>query len=376
MRAKASQFVSLAALLLVVSYAFASSSKPAHKPVAARRALARPSHSARTAKLEPVKSKRGKPSLVRAGSSHRLGRAVASEPVRRRPAPIVRQAPEPAAEDDVQVTHNRKQHYRADPGADDAARKATPEDFLSSFEPRSAPAARAQPKRVAIVTEKPVVVVARSEPAPEPVLYRRGRLVVPPAMKGSHEILLRQNEMADRDGLDRVQDDADLEQMRADKQLVAIPAVAGLDVDERLPLNRRYCRPWTAQFLAELARAHYARFHTALQVNSAVRTVAFQRDLITRNGNAAPAEGETASPHLTGQAIDLGKHGLSMAEIAWLRGYLMPLVQAGKVDVEEEFQQACFHISVYRRYVPQAAPPRDIAQTHHVSGAALATAIR
>jgi hypothetical protein len=220
---------------------------------------------------------------------------------------------------------------------------------------------------VAVVAPPPVVM---------PALYTKsGRLIVPPALKGSHEILVHQNEMADAEGLDRIHDDEDLERLRGAKLLVAIPASSALVVDERLPANRRYCRPWTAQFLAALARAHYARFHTALQVNSAVRTVEFQERLRYTNGNAAPAEGETASPHLTGQAVDLAKHGLSMTEIAWLRGYLLPLVQEGKVDVEEEFQQACFHVSVYRKYLPQEAPKRVIAP-HRAGGTALAAAIR
>ncbi len=179
---------------------------------------------------------------------------------------------------------------------------------------------------------------------------RHARIAVPAPMKGSHEILRRQNVIADAEGLSRVQDDDDLEDMRASKLLVAIPRAQGIQTDERLPANRRFCRPWTAQFLVALAKAHYAKFHHALQVNSAVRTVEFQERLIRTNGNAAPAEGETASPHLTGQAVDLGKKGLSVAEIGWLRGYLMPLVKQGKVDVEEEFQQSCFHVSVYRRF--------------------------
>ena len=386
MRVKALKFVPLAGLLLVVSSACGSVSKTAHaaklahKPVSAKRTEAKPSPAARKTKLVPAKTLHGKAAVkpIAVTSKRKSGRAVEAAPVhviaRHQPAPIVRADPEAApAQDNIQVQHDRKRHFGADP---DAARKATPEDFMSSFGAKSAPIVRAKPKPVTIVTEKPVVVVATVAPAADLVLYRNGRLVVPPALKGSHEILVRQNTMADLDGLYRVRDDADLEDMRTGKLLVPIPAVAGMEVDERLPTNRRYCRPWTAQFLAELARAHYAKFHTPLQVNSAVRTVEFQRDLIMRNGNAAPAEGETASPHLTGQAVDLAKHGLSMAEIAWLRGYLLPLVQAGKVDVEEEFQQACFHISVYRKYVPQAGPDRDIAQTHHLSGAALATTIR
>ena len=230
-------------------------------------------------------------------------------------------------------------------------------------------------------TERPQlepVEEAAATPVILPALYnKRGHLIVPRPLKGSHEILVHQNQVADHEGLDRVQSDDDLEAMRDKGLLVALPTNSALQVDERLPANRRYCRPWTAQFLATLSRAYYARFHTPLQVNSAVRTVEFQQRLLRTNGNAAPAEGETASPHLTGQAIDLAKHGLSLTEIAWLRGYLLPLVQEGKVDVEEEFQQACFHISVYKKYLPAAnVPRRNIATTHGSGSAALAAAIR
>ena len=217
-----------------------------------------------------------------------------------------------------------------------------------------------------------------AEPLILPSLYdKRGRLIVPPALKGSHEILVHQNLMADSDGLDRIRDDEDLNKMRNAGMLSPIPANATLHVDERLPLNRRYCRPWTALFLDTIARQHYARFQTPLQLTSAVRTVAFQQRLIHTNGNAAPAEGDTASPHLTGQAIDIGKKGLTTAEIAWMRGYLLPLVQQGKLDVEEEFQQSCFHISVYKKYMPQLATPRRaIATTHREGVDVLGTVLR
>jgi hypothetical protein len=223
----------------------------------------------------------------------------------------------------------------------------------------------------------PSVEEVASTPVILPTLYnKRGRLIVPPPLKGSHEILVHQNEVADRDGLDRIQNDEDLLDMRNQRLLVSLPTSNALQIDEHLPVNRRYCRPWTAQFLATLARAHYAHFHTPLQVNSAVRTIEFQQRLVHINGNAAPAEGDTASPHLTGQAIDIAKHGLSLTEVAWLRGYLLPLVQEGKVDVEEEFQQACFHISVYKKYLPPTAPGRNPATSHHNGTAALAAALR
>jgi hypothetical protein len=196
-----------------------------------------------------------------------------------------------------------------------------------------------------------------------PDLYNRdGRLNMPIALRGSHEILVHQNQVADQEGLSRIQDDEDLTAMRRAGTLVPIPASETLQIDERLPENRRFCRPWVAKFLVQMSRDYYHQFHEPLQVNSAVRTVAFQLQLLRTNGNAAPAAGETASPHLTGQAIDIAKREMTQAQIAWMRLYLLPLEDAGHLDVEEEFQQACFHVSIYKTYgQTHNAPPTSIA---------------
>jgi hypothetical protein len=286
-----------------------------------------------------------------------------------------------------------------------AQQKATPADFVKAADNASGKVAEASAEDKEIGQSSPLVSDSEQttpaeasdsmsvviKPAEKAVLarasggdaillralYKHGRLVVPPPLKGSHEILIHQNLMADSDGLDRIRDDDDLDRMRKAGLLVALPVNSGMHVDERLPVNRRYCRPWTALFLDVLARQYSARFQTPLQVNSAVRTVEFQQRLIHTNGNAAPAAGDTASPHLTGQAVDIAKHGLSLAEIAWLRAYLMPLVQAGKVDVEEEFQQSCFHISVYKKYMPAAPTPRRLIATGRGANiGVLATAMR
>jgi hypothetical protein len=172
-----------------------------------------------------------------------------------------------------------------------------------------------------------------------------------PPLRGSHESLVRQNQRADQEGLARIQDDADILALLRHGLLVSLPVSSGLHADPRLPANRRYCRPFTAHFLADLSHAYYARFHSSLQVNSAVRTVEYQRHLLRVNGNAAPADGDIASPHLTGATIDIGKKGLNNQQIEWMRNYLVPLESAGKLDVEEEFYQACFHISVYQNYL-------------------------
>jgi len=196
------------------------------------------------------------------------------------------------------------------------------------------------------------------QPEVLPGLYRYGRLVVPPPMRGTREILVHQNLIADEEGLSRIQDDDDLRRMRTERMLVDFPESTSLHVNAELAGDRRCARPWTVRFAADIARAYYLRFHQPLQVNSAARTVAYQVRLQRTNGNAAGVGGEMASPHLTGEAIDFGKRDMNTEEIAWMRTYLRPLMQVGKVDVEEEFQQACFHISVYRSYAPGMALSR------------------
>ena len=228
-------------------------------------------------------------------------------------------------------------------------------------------------RRPAKISIAPLPLLSRQEVTDEieqpvvlPGLYRNGRLVVPAPLKGTHEILVHQNLMADDEGLERIEDDYDLRRLRAAHLLVDFPESASLHINPELAADRRCGRVWSVRFATNIARDFYAKFHQPLQINSAVRTVAYQVRLQRTNGNAAGIDGETASPHLTGQAMDLGKRNMSMAQIAWMRSYLLPLMQAGKVDVEEEFQQACFHISVYRTYMPatpaRRAPRNQVAQ--------------
>ncbi len=224
----------------------------------------------------------------------------------------------------------------------------------------------------------------RAHLATQPVTTNAGiqplrRIHFVPPLRGSLASLERQNQRDEAEGLVRIEDDAQLNQLEADRAIVPVPVSYSLRVNPDLPANRRYCRPWTSRFLADLARSHYARFHRVLQVNSAVRTVQFQRSLLAVNGNAAPAEGDIASPHLTGAAVDIGKKDMSLSELSWMRAWLLPLQTAGKIDVEEEFYQSCFHITVYRSYSPMAeprsVPPRMIARRRRASTTLLAAGV-
>ncbi|MGB7190150.1 MAG: DUF5715 family protein [Acidobacteriaceae bacterium] len=203
-----------------------------------------------------------------------------------------------------------------------------------------------------------------------PIPMRDGHLYMPPPLLGSHASLVRQNQRGEAEGLSRIQNVAQLNTMRRDGALVPLPVGATLLVSRDLPVDRRCTRPWTAKFLTNLAHAHYVRFDRPLQINSAVRTVRFQRRLIRVNANAAPATGDIASPHLMGATIDIAKKGLSLSEVAWMRAYLLPLEQDGKIDVEEEFYQSCFHITVYKSYMPKTR------KTRHTPTTLLATGVR
>ncbi len=171
-----------------------------------------------------------------------------------------------------------------------------------------------------------------------------------PMFRPSHESLLLQNAEVDRLELPRIQDDDELEALKASGALQPIMAGESLRFDPRLDASRRYCRPWTRDFVQDLAQAYYHRFHEQIQVNSAVRTVKVQKKLRRHNRNAAPAEGDTASSHLAGLTVDLQRRGMTQEQIHWVQRYLFYMKTLGLVEPEEERHQWVFHIMVSGRY--------------------------
>lgn len=171
-----------------------------------------------------------------------------------------------------------------------------------------------------------------------------------PMFRPSHDSLLRQNEEIDRLDLPRIADDDELEQLKARQDLVEIPVTQTLRFDPRLDPNRRYCRPWTRDFVQDLSEAYYRRFHDQIQVNSAVRTVRIQHKLRRHNRNAAPESGETASSHLAGITLDLQRRGMTKQQVHFVEAYLFYLRALGLVEPEEERHQWVFHVMVSDRY--------------------------
>ena len=137
---------------------------------------------------------------------------------------------------------------------------------------------------------------------------------------GSHDMLVHQNEELNRLQLPRIFDEGELIRYEASQVLVPVNETEALKIAADLPESRRYCRPWTRDFLQDFSQAYYNHFHSPLQVNSLVRTVEQQQRLRRHNRYAAPEWGDTASTHLTGVTFDLSRRGLTGEQYGWILG--------------------------------------------------------
>ena len=176
------------------------------------------------------------------------------------------------------------------------------------------------------------------------------RLRWSPMFRPSRDSLLRQNAEIDRLELPRIQDDNELEQLKASEDLVPIVPNTALRIAPSLAPDRRYCRPWTHEFLQDISAAYYKQFHSQMQVNSAVRTVLVQKKLRRHNRNAAPEKGAIASSHLAGITVDIQRRGMTREQVQWVEQYMLPLKDLGIIEPEEERRQWVFHVAVSDRY--------------------------
>jgi hypothetical protein len=172
------------------------------------------------------------------------------------------------------------------------------------------------------------------------------------SLRGSPASMARQNHVANLHDLSRIADSESLDSMCRANSLVPLPSNRHIRINQKLDRRRRFCLPWTRTYLEKLAAEYHKLFGEPLQVNSAVRTVAHQKTLRVTNGNAAPATGPTASSHLTGATVDIAKLPCSAKGLAWLRTRLLADEQAGLIEATEEFQQAVFHVMVFKKAVP------------------------
>jgi len=88
-----------------------------------------------------------------------------------------------------------------------------------------------------------------------------------PMFRPSHESLIIQNAEIDRLDLPRIEDETELEALKADGSLLEIRSGEMLRFDPRLDPSRRYCRQWTLDFVDDLSQAYYHRFHQQISVH-------------------------------------------------------------------------------------------------------------
>jgi len=194
-----------------------------------------------------------------------------------------------------------------------------------------------------------------------------------PVFPGSHDLLVEQNVKLDQQQVQRMNTEYDLVKSEMDNDLVQVNETDALKISDNLLDSRRYCRPWTRDFLEDISQAYYDVFHSPLQVNSLVRTSTQQLYLRRHNRFAAPAFGDTASTHLAGVAVDLSRRGLSNTQYQWIRGYLQPLQHKGLVDPIEE-RQPVLHVVVYQAYSDKYTNPPSNAEASEATEADLAVA--
>lgn len=172
--------------------------------------------------------------------------------------------------------------------------------------------------------------------------FARHRIPPPPRIFPTVGSLQEQNAEADRLRLTRIKNKAELHELIQDGELAAVCQTPALRVN--VPAPGAYLRPWAADTLTDLSTAFFEAFGAALTVNSATRTLEAQKRLRRWNRNAAPVKGATASVHPTGIAFDIKRRGLTPTQNRWLEWRLFYLQATGRVIVEEEFRQPCFHI--------------------------------
>ena len=191
-----------------------------------------------------------------------------------------------------------------------------------------------------------------------------------PMFPGSHDKLVEQNVELDKSQVQRMNSEFELVQSEMSNDLVPVSETDSLKIADNLTDTRRYCRPWTRDFLQDFSVAYFNEFHQPLQVNSLVRTADQQAWLRRHNRYAAPAWGDTASTHLAGVAVDLSRRGLSNMQYQWIRGYLQPLQQKGMVDPIEE-RQPVLHIVVFEKYSDKYGQPKSNSEASEATEADL-----
>ena len=182
------------------------------------------------------------------------------------------------------------------------------------------------------------------------------------SLKATTQSQTIQNQLANRDHLSRMADKSMVERWVRLQLLIPVREKTRDYYLHAVPSGNRYLRPWAHLFLQRISNQFRRRFGSPLRVTSLLRTVAYQRSLARRNGNAAASTGPKASVHLTGACLDISKKGMTRSQQSWVRNVLLQLRGKEYLYAIEEFRQPTFHILVHRRYEDYVAQRTAAAQ--------------
>lgn len=165
---------------------------------------------------------------------------------------------------------------------------------------------------------------------------------------GRDSTLRRENLIANLQNLVRIKDDKTLEEMKKKGELIPIPKIAKFD--DKLDEKWQWVLPEAGSYWERIGIEFIERFGRMFQINSAVRTIFRQLEIMKTNFNAAAISGEKMSTHLTGATVDISKIGLGKEELNWLRRRFVSDEESGFLEATEENMQLCFHVMVFRTY--------------------------
>lgn len=179
------------------------------------------------------------------------------------------------------------------------------------------------------------------------------------SLEGSPKSLIWQNLKLDFEGLRRIRNDSELQELVKSGALAPLPLDDCLEIDKGLGMKWYFVLPQTAKFLQDLSEMVCPEFNKPLKINSAVRHKERQLELIYRenNPNAAPISGERASPHLTGASVDIATLGFPQRMVRRMTEIALEFERIGLLEatLETEFQYV-LHVTVFREYVGYPGP--------------------
>ena len=166
----------------------------------------------------------------------------------------------------------------------------------------------------------------------------------------SHQSLLVQNAEIDRMELPRIQDDAELEHLKADRS-------SGADSHQRVAAFRSAARSFATVLPSMDTRLYRRRWSSLLPSLSSTDSGEFGRAYGEGAEKASPPQSQCGPCRRrygffasAGVTVDLQRRGMTNEQISWMEHYLFYMKALGLVEPEEERHQWVFHIMVSGHY--------------------------